>query len=112
VPPELFQDLADSPHALLLGFREPEEYRRAHLAGVQLCSLRHLLEHVDDLPRDRTLLLCCRSGRRTSRALRVLEDQGFEHVYGLRGGIFAWRCHQLPVIVEDDDPIPVFRDES
>ncbi len=108
VPPELFQDLADSPNALLLDLREPEEYRRVHLQGVRLFPLRRLIEHLDKLPRDRTLLLCCRSGRRTSRALRVLDDQGFEHLYGLRGGIFAWRAKRLPVITDDESPVPLF----
>jgi SulP family sulfate permease len=112
VPPELFQDLAHNPHALVLDVREPEEYRQAHIEGVKLCPLRRLIGHIDDLPRDRTLLLCCRSGRRTSRALRVLEDQGFEHLYGLRGGIFAWRSSHLPIVADDTDPIPWFREDG
>ena len=46
---------------------------------------------------DRTILLVCRSGRRSSRALRMLEDAGISNVNALRGGILAWRAAGLPV---------------
>jgi len=62
-----------------------------------LLPLRTLLEEAPALPRDRTLLLTCRSGRLTSRAIRMLEDMGFTLLYGLSGGILAWRAEGLPV---------------
>ena len=47
------------------------------------------------LPRDRTVLLVCRSGRRSTRAMNMLEDVGLTNVYALGGGILAWRAGQF-----------------
>ena len=80
--------------------REPSEHQRAHLPGARSMPLRELLNAAADLPRDRPVLLACRSGRRAARALFVLEDLGYDKIIGLRGGILAWRAAGLPVEVE------------
>jgi rhodanese-related sulfurtransferase len=102
VPPLEFQELMAKPNAQLYDVREPAEHRRAHIEGAALLPLRDLLRTAGDLPRDKLLLLACRSGRRAARALYVLEDLGFDKIAGLRGGILAWRAAKLPVVVEDN----------
>jgi SulP family sulfate permease len=97
VPAERFRELVESGPGLLIDLREPEEYGRGHLAGARNLPLRLLPEEGPDLPRDRPLLLVDRSGRRASRALYMLGDMGFNDVWGLGGGIFAWRAAGLPV---------------
>ena len=103
---ETFMHLAQDPAALVVDVREPDEYRRGHVEGANLLPLRMLPELGPDLPRDRILLLCCRSGRRTSRAMNMLENLGFTRFYGLKGGIFAWRAEGLPVtpVPEGEEP--------
>ena len=100
----------DFAEAVAIGFDKVEklaaEYQRAHLPGIQLQPLRELLKSAADLPRDRLLLLACRSGRRASRALFVLEDLGYKKIAGLRGGILAWRAAGLPVEVGEPARIP------
>jgi SulP family sulfate permease len=98
---EEFKGLASNPDALLLDVREPDEYRRGHIPGARLLPLRRVLDEGPDLPRDRPVLLACRSGRRTQRAMHMLHTMGFDDVYGLRGGILAWRAEGLPVAVEE-----------
>jgi SulP family sulfate permease len=97
VPPERFQELAGDRETLIYDIREPAEYRRGHVPGASSLPLRLLPERWSELPKDRTVLLCCRSGRRSSRALHMLEDLGFENVYALGGGILAWRAERLPI---------------
>ena len=97
VPPDRFQEQLAEPGVLALDVREPSEYRAGHIPGVGSMPLRELLSEGTELPRDRTLLLSCRSGRRTSRALHYLEDMGYEQLVGLRGGLLAWRAAGLPV---------------
>jgi SulP family sulfate permease len=103
VPPEQFFELTFDPDAFLIDVREPAEYKRAHLEGAQSMPLRELLQNAGDLPRDKLLLISCRSGRRTARALFVLEDLGYERLVGLRGGILAWRATKLPVVLGDNE---------
>jgi SulP family sulfate permease len=102
VPPERFQELTAEPESLLIDLREPEEYSRGHLPGATNLPLRLLPEKGPELPRDRPLLLADRSGRRASRAFYMLGDMGFDNLWGLSGGIFAWRAEGLPVTA----PIP------
>lgn len=103
VAPKDFQVLMEDEEALLFDVREAAEYNKAHLKGAQLMPLRKFIMNAADLPRDRLLLISCRSGRRTARALFVLEDLGFESMVGLRGGILAWRANKLPVVLSDYD---------
>ena len=100
---ETFMHLAHDPAALVIDVREPEEFRRGHVDGANLLPLRLLPELGPDLPRDRILLLCCRSGRRTARAMSMLENLGFTRLYGLKGGFFAWRAEGLPVTPVPED---------
>ena len=96
-----FQHMADDPDAVLIDVREPGEFARGHIPGAELIPLRTVLDRGPELPRDRRLLLACRSGRRTQRAMHMLRTMGFDDVYGLRGGILAWRAEGLPVAVEE-----------
>ncbi len=98
---EDFQAMADDRHAIVLDVREPDEFARGHIPGARLMPLRTVLDVGPDLARDRRLLLACRSGRRTQRAMHMLLSMGFEDVFGLHGGILAWRAEGLPVAVEE-----------
>jgi len=95
--PGRFQELAAANDALIVDVREPEEFARGHIANARSLPLRHLVERADEIPRDRTTMIMCRSGRRSIRALHMLMDMGYEDVWGLRGGILSWRAEGLPV---------------
>jgi len=96
-----FQDFVGRETPLIIDVREPGEYGRGHVAGARLIPLRSLPDEAPSLPRDRPIVIQCRSGRRTARAMIMLHALGFERVYGLRGGMLAWRAAGLPVRVED-----------
>jgi SulP family sulfate permease len=107
VPLEQFQELASDPETLVFDIREQEEYRRGHVPGAKLLPLRLLLDEAPRLPRDRPLLLVCRSGRRGSRALHMLADLGFTNVHGLVGGTLAWQAAGLPLShAPEQDAVP------
>ncbi len=89
----------DEP-TLVVDVREPEEYRAGHLPGATLMPLREFMDHVSQLPRDRRILLVCRSGRRSARALHWLLELGFERAYNLKGGTLSWRAAGRPIVVE------------
>lgn len=74
--------------------REPEERTGAlgHIAGAEHVPLRSLLEAAAAWRRDEPVVLVCRSGRRTARAVETLEAIGFRHAAHLAGGMVAWRA--------------------
>ncbi len=89
-PRELEQRLAQGEDMMLVDVREPHEWRIARLPGATLVPLGTLPARVQELDRDRTLVLYCHHGQRSMQALQFLEQAGFTRLKNLRGGIDAW----------------------
>lgn len=85
---------------LVLDVREPDEYEHGHLRQALALPLARLFSEPPELPRDRPLLLVCRSGRRSLRGLRLLLELGYEEVYALKGGILSWKATDRPLEVD------------
>ncbi len=103
LPAPEFRELVSDEQSMVVDVREPEEFHQGHLAGSHLVPLRSLYDRVDQLPRDRVLLIVDRSGRRTTRAMQTLRDLEFESYYGLKGGVLAWRAEGFALIVDSPD---------
>ncbi|MFY0686812.1 MAG: molybdopterin-synthase adenylyltransferase MoeB [Cyclobacteriaceae bacterium] len=73
----------------LIDVREQYEYDIANLKG-ELIPLSQVLDHVDEIASDKTVVVHCRSGKRSADAIEMLEDQGFTNLVNLKGGILAW----------------------
>lgn len=82
---------------VLIDVREQWEYDEAHIPGVTLVPLGELANRVNEIPRDKTVVLTCRSGNRSGQALQFLQQQGFNQVHNMAGGILAWQRAGLPV---------------
>ena len=90
----------EGDRALLIDVREPEEYELGHLPNSRSLPLRDLVCAVEDLPRNRPIFLVSRSGRRSTRAMRLFVDIGYEEVFNLKGGILSWKARGRPLEVE------------
>lgn len=75
---------------MLLDVREPWEFRIAHIEGSELVPLRQLPYHAGKLDPEREIVVICHHGVRSQQAARFLEQNGFENVINLAGGINAW----------------------
>jgi sulfur-carrier protein adenylyltransferase/sulfurtransferase len=75
---------------LLVDVREPVETQISEIPGGQLIPMGQLSERHAELPRDRELIIYCRSGLRSARAVQFLKGRGFQNVHNLEGGILAW----------------------
>lgn len=63
--------------AQLVDVRTPEEFSEGHLDGARNVPVDDLASHLTELPRDRTLVVYCRSGHRSARAAATLRSAGF-----------------------------------
>lgn len=86
---------------LLLDVREDVEFMVSNLDGhhVPLGQLQNRLQELAD-HKESEVIVMCRSGNRSSRAASFLEQQGFENVANLKGGMKAWASNidpSLPV---------------
>ncbi len=85
--------------AFVLDVREPHEFtgELGHIKGARLLPVGELRAHLADLPRDRPIVVVCRSGGRSAQASLILEGAGFPDVANLAGGMIRWRSLGLPV---------------
>ena len=86
---ELKQKLDNSEDINVLDVREPHEYEVANI-GVRLIPLGELSQRLAELEQDDILAIHCKTGARSARAVKLLQDAGFENVYNVKGGITAW----------------------
>lgn len=86
----------DAP--LLLDVRSPEEFAQGHLPGAVLIPHNQLADRLDEIGRDRWVLVYCRSGRRADVAQEILENAGIE-VRQVAGSWLRWQEENRPVVV-------------
>jgi sulfate permease, SulP family len=99
-PRDLWQQLHAPQPPLIVDVREPREFKQGHIPHAQLVPLPQLLAEPVDLPRDRSIVLACRSGRRSARAAAALFDRGYTDLATLQGGMLAWESANLLEAVE------------
>jgi molybdopterin/thiamine biosynthesis adenylyltransferase/rhodanese-related sulfurtransferase len=89
-PKELQQRLAQGNHIRIIDVREPHEWEISHIEGAQLIPLGSLAEHMNELDSADEIVLQCKTGGRSARALDLLRTAGFRKLKNLKGGINAW----------------------
>ncbi|MBU5638592.1 rhodanese-like domain-containing protein [Geomonas sp. Red69] len=89
--------LAKNARMVLLDVRTPDEYRQAHLKGAQLIPLGELNRRVQEIPRDRPVLVYCAVGARSSTAASFLSSRGYREIYNMTDGIVGWYNNGLPL---------------
>lgn len=82
--------------ATFIDVREEDEYQAARIPGATLMPLSTFSERYHDLPRERQVVVHCRSGARSGRVTRFLIEQGYDAV-NVAGGILAWGEADLPL---------------
>jgi adenylyltransferase/sulfurtransferase len=73
----------------LLDVREPYEYQIAQIGGT-LIPQNDVPNRLAEIPRDKEIVVQCRSGARSQRIAELLKQQGYTQVVNLAGGILAW----------------------
>jgi adenylyltransferase/sulfurtransferase len=74
----------------VIDVREPDEYQIAHVDGVPLFPLSTLPQKFTELDPNQQYYIHCKSGVRSMKALKFLQEQGFKYVKSVKGGISAW----------------------
>ena len=85
---------------VILDVRTPEEYVEGHIANSLNIDFKSdtFREDVDQLDKNKTYLVYCRSGVRSAGARDTMEELGFKEVYNMEGGILDWEAKGLPVV--------------
>jgi rhodanese-related sulfurtransferase len=94
--PQHYQTTFATSDHLLVDVRSPEEFATGHIPGAVNIALSNLPQQMATLPKDRPIVLYCRSGARSNTAAAMLAKHGFGNVHDL-GGIITWQAQGLPV---------------
>lgn len=95
--------LIDSEDVYILDVRTPQEYNSGHINGSNLMAIQDIPKEgrefkLKDIPKDKKILVYCRSGSRSAQASQILVDNGFTRVYNMQGGIIEWMDAGYPAI--------------
>ena len=88
-PEELKRRLAAGEDIYILDVREPHEYQICNIGG-HLIPLGDLPKRVSELDSSREIVVHCKMGGRSAKAVSFLRQSGFSRVHNLAGGILAW----------------------
>jgi adenylyltransferase/sulfurtransferase len=75
---------------LLVDVRNPDEFEISVIEGSVKLPLPELAQRFKELPKDKLIVLHCKSGGRSARALKFLREQGYPQLKNVAGGINAW----------------------
>ena len=80
----------------LVDVRTPEEFEAGHIDGAQNINVKSdaFVREIEKLSKSDTLLVYCRSGKRSLYAAQVMVSFGFEKIYDLEGGFLNWKQEQ------------------
>jgi sulfur-carrier protein adenylyltransferase/sulfurtransferase len=87
---ELKQKIDRHDKFVLVDVREPFEYEIGRIPGSKLIPLGELPARLSELDSADDIVLQCKSGGRSAKALRILQEAGFRKLSNLEGGITAW----------------------
>jgi rhodanese-related sulfurtransferase len=82
---------------VILDVREQSEYDAGHIPGVKLIPLNDVPNRLNEIPKDKPVIVTCRSGNRSGQATDFLRQQGYTNVHNMTGGINAWQQAGYPV---------------
>lgn len=88
---ELKKKLDEGENVQLVDVRNPDEYAFAKIPGAKLIPLGEIVSRMKELDPDRELILQCKMGGRSARAIDMLKAAGYQGpMKNLRGGITSW----------------------
>jgi rhodanese-related sulfurtransferase len=80
----------------LVDVRTAEEFREGHISGAINIAVQELSGKLNKIPKDKPVVVYCRSGSRSAHAAQSLLTAGYAEVYDL-GGLFEWARQGLPL---------------
>ncbi len=83
--------------ALFVDVRTQAEWDQGHLAGSILIPLDQLQDRLNELPRDKDIVVICHSGARSQQGAALLKQSGFTRVTFMTGGLQAWVAAGYPL---------------
>jgi rhodanese-related sulfurtransferase len=84
----------------ILDVRTPDEISEGYIEGAQFVDFyrEDFKIEIESLNKEFAYAIYCRSGKRSSQAMEIMQEFGFENLYNLEGGIIEWTNPGMPVV--------------
>ena len=90
-PQDLHRRILEGEALCLIDVREEEEFHQANIGGKWI-PLNEIERRFDEIPKSGTVVLICKSGQRSATAIRrLIDQQGYQNLCNLEGGLIAWK---------------------
>ena len=90
---EQFREISAGKNVVILDVRTADEFKEGHLPAaknIDVLQSDAFKKAIAALPKDKTYLLYCRSGKRSATAVNLMKESGFADVKHLQKGITGW----------------------
>lgn len=92
--------------AYILDVRTQAEWDQAHIANSTLIPLDQLQNRITEVPRDRDVVVVCRTGVRSRTGMNILQDAGYTRAVCMTGGLTAWKAAGYPLEGSSPESMP------
>ena len=96
---KLIEKHKDNENFIILDVRTPGEFKQGYIKNAKNIDYysETFRDELNKLDKDKTYLIYCRSGNRSGRTLRVMQELDYSTVYNITGGILQWYAEGLPI---------------
>lgn len=84
--------------SFILDVREQSEWDQFHNPGATLIPLGELSNRLNEVPKDKTVVVVCRTGHRSAQGRDILLNAGFTQVTSMTGGVTEWQAQRLETV--------------
>nr|WP_295975622.1 rhodanese-like domain-containing protein [uncultured Bacillus sp.] len=84
------KELIDNDEVVVIDVRTQEEFNEGHIPNARLIPVDEIDNKMEDLDKDTSYLIVCRSGNRSATASKLLAKNGFNNMKNMKGGMNAW----------------------
>lgn len=97
-PLEIIQEMEKRKDMMMLDVREAVEVQICHIENAKHIPMGEIPSKIEELPRDKDLVVFCHMGVRSKQVMNYLRRNGFSRVYNLKGGIDRWSVEVDPKV--------------
>ena len=100
ISPEEMQEISQIEGTQLIDVRTPEEYDEGYIDGFQNIDYfsDNFSQDIEKLDKSKPVIVYCKSGNRSGKCAKKMQEAGFSKIYDLEGGITKWKFEGYEVI--------------
>ncbi len=89
-PNDVKDKLKNKRQTQFIDVRTPGEFQSRHQKPFKNIPLNELAQRVEELDKQKEVIVICQSGMRSMKAAKLLKRNGFKHITNVKGGMSAW----------------------